>query len=98
MSAKPLSISFLFLAVRTWTVTAINCAASRTFASISIGTEQAVTVGFIQEWLAWHDVGKAEREHKFRSAQVFATRWAAGAATVAALAAAVGWAWTILHK
>jgi hypothetical protein len=67
-------------------------------AAISIGTEQAMTVGFVQEWLAWHDSKKAAQERKFRAAQVFATRWAAGAATVAAIAAAVGWAWTILQK
>jgi hypothetical protein len=67
-------------------------------ASISIGTEQAVTVGFIQEWLAWHNSKKAAQERNFRAAQIFATRWAAGAATVAAIAGAIGWAWTILHK
>jgi hypothetical protein len=67
-------------------------------ADMTIGTEQAVTVGFAQEWLAWHDNKKAAQERDFRAAQVFATRWAAGAASLAAIAAAIGWAWTILHK
>jgi hypothetical protein len=30
--------------------------------SIAIGTEQSLTIGFAQEWLAWHDRQKAERE------------------------------------
>jgi hypothetical protein len=63
--------------------------------SISIGTEQGVTIGFAQEWLAWHDRRKAEREASFRNAQIFWTRWAALAASVAALAAAVGWLITV---
>jgi hypothetical protein len=66
--------------------------------SISIGTEQSLTIGFAQEWLAWHDRQKAKREAKFRRGQIFWTRWAALAASVAALAAAVGWALTTWRK
>jgi hypothetical protein len=58
--------------------------------SISIGTEQSLTIGFAQEWLAWHDRQKAEREATFRGAQIYWTRWAAIAASVAAAAAVVG--------
>jgi hypothetical protein len=43
--------------------------------SVSIGTEHSLTVGFAQEWLAWHDRQKAEREANFRSAQIFWTRF-----------------------
>src|SRR5262245_51477208 len=66
--------------------------------SISIGTEVSLTIGFAQEWLAWHDRQKAEREAKFRGAQIFWTRWAALAASAAALAAAVGWTLTTWQK
>ena len=65
--------------------------------TISIGTEP-VTRGFAQEWLAWHDARKATQETKFRRAQIWWTRWAAIAASVAAISAAVGWAWTIFAK
>lgn len=67
-------------------------------ASIPIGTETSVTLGFAQEWLAWHDRRKAERESGFRSDQIFWTRWAAFAASIAALAAAVGWIITVWRK
>jgi hypothetical protein len=63
-------------------------------ADISIGTENSVTVGFAQEWLAWHDQQKAEREAAFRRDQIYWTRWAALAATLAGLAAAFGWGLT----
>jgi HPt (histidine-containing phosphotransfer) domain-containing protein len=63
--------------------------------SISIGAEQNVTIGFIQEWLAWHDQRAAEREANFRNRQIFWTRWAALAATLAACAAVIGWAITV---
>ena len=66
--------------------------------SIAIGTEQSLTIGFAQEWLAWHDRQKAEREAKFRRRQIFWTAWAAIAASVAALAAAIGWALTTWGK
>ena len=62
--------------------------------SIAIGTEQSLTIGFAQEWLVWHDRQKAEREAEFRRTQIYWTRWAALAASVAALAAAVGWTLT----
>jgi hypothetical protein len=61
---------------------------------IHIGAE-AMTKGFAQEWLAWHDAQKAQREETFRTNQIYWTRWAALAATVAALATAIGWAFTI---
>ena len=66
--------------------------------SVSIGTEISLTIGFAQEWLAWHDRKEAEQEVEFRRRQIFWTRWAALAASVAALAAAVGWALTTWVK
>ena len=66
--------------------------------STAIGTEISIAIGFAQEWLAWHDRKKAEREAGFRRGQIFWTRWAALAASVAALAAAIGWALTIWAK
>jgi hypothetical protein len=65
--------------------------------AIAIGTEHSVTIGFAQEWLAWHDRRASEREAKFRATQIFWTRWAAIAASVAASAAFVGWAITLLR-
>jgi hypothetical protein len=67
-------------------------------ASVAIGTEISMTVGFAQEWLAWHDRQKIRREAEFRSNQIFWTRWAAIAASVAALAALFGWFLTVLQK
>jgi hypothetical protein len=67
-------------------------------AVISIGTEIGMTVGFAQEWLAWHDRRKAERETHFRQAQIHWTRWAAMAASIAAAAAVIGWILTIWRK
>jgi hypothetical protein len=66
--------------------------------AISIGTENVMTIGFAQEWLAWHDRQKSEREARFRNRQIFWTRWAAIAASVAASAAAIGWLITIWRK
>jgi len=66
--------------------------------AVSIGTEQSLTIGFAQEWLAWHDRVGAEREAKFRRRQIFWTSWAALAATVAAASAVVGWALTTWRK
>jgi hypothetical protein len=60
-----------------------------------IGTEPHITKGFAEEWLAWHDRRKAERDAQFRANQIYWTRWAALAASVAALAAAIGWGVTI---
>jgi hypothetical protein len=66
--------------------------------SISIGTEHTITIGFVQEWLAWHDRRKAERERAFRENQIFWTRWAALAATTVAAAGVIGWVFTIWRK
>lgn len=66
--------------------------------SVAISTEINMTVGFAQEWLAWHDRQKAKREAEFRSTQIFWTRWAAIAASVAALAGVFGWLLTVLHN
>jgi hypothetical protein len=65
--------------------------------AIAIGTEQTITIGFAQEWLAWHDNRKSEREAEFRRRSVFWTRIAAVAAAVAACAGVVGWAFNILR-
>ena len=65
-------------------------------AAIPIGAKPNMTKGFAQAWLAWHDSEKAKRESAFRTAQVFWTRWAALAASLAAIAAAVGWGFSIL--
>jgi hypothetical protein len=63
--------------------------------AISIGTEHSLTIGFAQEWIAWHDREKAARETRFRATQIFWTRWAALAASLAAMAAALGWFLTL---
>jgi hypothetical protein len=39
--------------------------------AITVGTEPVVTIGFILEWLVWHDKRKAERESTFRANQIF---------------------------
>jgi hypothetical protein len=65
--------------------------------AIAIGTEMAMTKGFAEQWLAWREQEKASREDRFRSYQIFWTRWAACAASVAAAAAAIGWLITILR-
>jgi len=67
-------------------------------AAIVIGTESDVTAGFAQEWLAWNDKRKADREDELKMRQIFWTRCAAIAASVAAIAGAIGWAWTICCK
>jgi hypothetical protein len=66
-------------------------------AGIAIGTEQTITIGFAQEWLAWYDLRKSEREAEFRRRSVFWTRFAAVAAAVAAAAGAVGWTFNIFR-
>ena len=66
-------------------------------ASVPIGAT-GITKGFAEEWLAWHDRQKGLREGAFRRWQLGFTAWAAAAATVAALASAIGWGWTVLHK
>jgi hypothetical protein len=64
--------------------------------AIAIGSEMTMTKGFAEEWLAWKDKRKADREDRFRESQVFWTRWAALAASIAA--AAIGWAVTVWRK
>jgi hypothetical protein len=67
-------------------------------ASMSVGGVQSMTKGFAEEWLAWHDQRKDEREREFRRNQIFWTRWAAFAATVAAAAGAIGWIITVVRR
>jgi hypothetical protein len=73
--------------------------------SMSIGREVSMVIGFAQEWLAWHDKQVDERtqkaaaiEREFRRQQIYWTRWAALAASTAALAAAIGWFMTAWRK
>ena len=61
--------------------------------AIAIGVEPKVTIGFAQEWLAWKDKCKSEREDAFRRTQIFWTRWAAIVATIIAGGSAVNWLW-----
>jgi hypothetical protein len=63
----------------------------------AVGTTQ-MTIGFAQEWLAWHDRQKTAAEAARHERQIFWTRLAALSATVAGASAAIGWAWTIFHK
>jgi hypothetical protein len=65
--------------------------------AIMIGA-QTITIGFAQQWLAWHDQRRAERETTFRKCQIFWSRWTALAATATALVAAIGWALTAWRK
>lgn len=67
-------------------------------AAIPIGMVQHMTIGFAEQWLAWHDRQKSDREASFRTRQIFWTRLAAIAAGSAATAAVIGWAWTIYSK
>ena len=67
-------------------------------AAIPIGMVHHMSVGFAEQWLAWHDEQKSEREVQFRGRQIFWTRTAAIAACCAAAAGTIGWAWTVLHK
>jgi len=66
--------------------------------AIAIGSVNAMTVGFAQEWLAWHDKRREALEEQRHRRQVFWTRFAALAATATAIAGAIGWAWTIFHR
>jgi hypothetical protein len=66
--------------------------------AIGIGAVPVMTIGFAQEWLAWHDRQKAAGEAARHERQIFWTRLAAISATVAGTSAAIGWAWTILLK
>jgi hypothetical protein len=58
--------------------------------SVAIGTLQ-MTIGFAQEWLAWHDRQKAASEVARHQRQIFWTRLAALSATVAGASVAIGW-------
>ena len=58
--------------------------------TMAIGKAHWMTKGFAEEWLAWHDRRKAEREAQFRKDQIFWSRWGALAATVTALVALAG--------
>jgi hypothetical protein len=66
--------------------------------AIAIGSIQYLTIGFAQEWLAWHDRKRDALDAERHSQHVFWTRFAAWAATVAAAAAVIGCAWTIFYK
>lgn len=65
--------------------------------SVPIGATQ-MTIGFAQEWLAWYDQKREALEAQRHNREVFWTRFAALAATVAAAAAVFGVLWTIFHK
>jgi hypothetical protein len=67
-------------------------------AALNLGSVVLHDEGFAEEWLAWHDQQTSAREASFRSWQIFWTRWAALAASVAALATAIGWIYTIATK
>ena len=60
--------------------------------SISVG-EVSMAKGYAEQWLAWHDRRKADRESAFRSKQIFWTRWAAIVASLIALGAVLNWMW-----
>jgi hypothetical protein len=64
---------------------------------ISIGAS-GMTIGFAQEWLAWHDAERTADEKARHERQIFWTRLAAISATVAGASAAIGWCWTIFHR
>jgi hypothetical protein len=66
--------------------------------AIAIGSITYLTIGFAQQWLAWHDRRRDALEAHRHNRQVFWTAFAALAATVAAVAAVIGGAWTMLHK
>ena len=52
--------------------------------AIPIGMVQSMSIGFAEQWLAWHDRRKSEREAVFRQRQIFWTRAAALSALTAA--------------
>jgi hypothetical protein len=76
-------------------LTQVNCSSA---GAMAFGTESTVRRGFAEEWLAWHEARKAEREQEFRRSQILATRWAAAAASVAAAAAIIGSILTVWRK
>jgi hypothetical protein len=66
--------------------------------AIAIGSITYLTIGFAQEWLAWHDQKREALEARRHNREVYWMRFAALAATVAAVAAVIGVLWTIFHK
>jgi len=66
--------------------------------SISIGHSTGMVRGFAEQWLAWHERRKSERETEFRRQQIYWTRWAAVAARTAAAAAIIGWVLTLWRQ
>ena len=66
--------------------------------AIAIGAVQTMTVGFAQEWLSWKDDLKAQADIERHERQIWWTRFAAIAASIAAASALIGWAWTIISK
>ncbi len=67
-------------------------------AAIPIGMTTHMSIGFAEQWLAWHDRQKSERENAFKAKQIFWTRFAALSAATAATAAVTGWILTIGFK
>jgi hypothetical protein len=67
-------------------------------AAISIGSVPVMTLGFAQEWLAWHDQKREVVEEQRHNLDVYRTRLAALGAIVAAAAAVIGCAWSIFHR
>src|SRR4051794_9257241 len=67
-------------------------------AAIAIGSEQSLTIGFAQEWLNWMDSRKTEADIERHERQIWWTRFAAIAASIAASSASFGWLWTIFMK
>lgn len=66
--------------------------------AITTGSAQYLTIGFAQEWLAWHDRKREDVEAQRHDQNVFWTRFAALAATVAAAAAVIGSAWAMFYR
>ncbi|MDE5464498.1 hypothetical protein [Bradyrhizobium sp. CSS354] len=66
--------------------------------AIAIGTAPIMTIGFAQEWLNWKDNQKSEADIERHERQIWWTRTAAIAASIAALSALLGWIWTIFIR
>jgi hypothetical protein len=52
-------------------LTQVNCSSA---SAMALGTENTMIRGFAEEWLAWHEAQKAEKEQAFRSSQLFRKR------------------------
>jgi hypothetical protein len=60
-------------------------------ASISIGTEENMIVGFARDWIAWHEQQGIEREQRSRRTDL-ALKWGGFLiAAILALAGFIGW-------